>query len=393
MPLAASKRTVAVVWWPVCGQPDGRSATMHYFTDLLRCVTALQASQGVAAMVRLGLRAALAALLALPAAAGASGLKTLYQFTQPFGSLGEFTVAKSGLMYGTSSEGGSAGLGTVFSFDPKTRALALLHSFQGGSDGSKPVAGMALHDGTLYGATAAGGPTNDGTVFSFDTKTGTEVVLHSFGGSDGQTPQYSPTLSADGILYGTTSAGGKAGGGVAYQIKPNSSATKILFNFGGAAGANPNALTIGSDGLLYGTSYQGGAYNFGTLFTLDTARNKETVLYSFPDGTGLLPSYNVILGQNGLIFGLGAGDLFIFNPNTGVVTGAGAYTGGGRPDGKLVMDQAGNLYGSAEFDGDFGKVFEYDPITQAVTTIWLSKRPFRNQCGMVAFGVGWPRET
>jgi hypothetical protein len=73
------------------------------FTDLLRCVSILSKSLGVTAMVRLGLRAALAGLLALPAAAGASELKTLYQFTQPFGSLGEFTVAKSGLMYGTST--------------------------------------------------------------------------------------------------------------------------------------------------------------------------------------------------------------------------------------------------------------------------------------------------
>jgi hypothetical protein len=70
-----------------------------------------------------------------------------------------------------------------------------------------------------------------------------------------------------------------------------------------------------------------------------------------------------------------------------VVTGAGAYTGGGRPDGKLVMDQAGNLYGSAEFDGDFGKVFEYDPITQAVTTIWLSNGTHHGSKGFVPQGI------
>jgi uncharacterized repeat protein (TIGR03803 family) len=319
-------------------------------------------------MVRLGLWAALAGLLALPAAAGASELKTLYQFTQPFGSLGEFTVAKSGLMYGTATEGGSAGLGTVFSFDPKTKAL----TFQGGSDGSKPVAGFALHDGMLYGATSAGGPANDGTIFSFNIETGIEAVLYSFDGADGQAPQYPPTLSAEGILYGTTSAGGKFSSGVAYQIKPHSGAAKVLFDFGGAAGTNPNALTIGSHGLLYGTSYQGGANNFGTLFTLDPVSKVETVLYSFPDGTGLLPSYNVILGQKGLIFGLGDGDLFIFNQRTGVLTGADAYKGGGSPEGKLVTDQAGNLYGSATFGGGNGRVFEYDPSTQVVTIIWQS---------------------
>jgi uncharacterized repeat protein (TIGR03803 family) len=323
-------------------------------------------------MVRLGLWAALAGLLALPAAAGASELKTLYQFTQPFGSLGEFTVAKSGLMYGTSTGGGSAGLGTVFSFDSKTRALTVLYSFQGGSDGSNPVAGLALHDGMLFGATSAGGSANDGTVFSFNIETGIEAVLYSFDGADGRAPQYPPTLSAEGILYGTTPAGGKFNSGVAYQIKPHSGAAKVLFNFGGAAGANPNALTIGSDGLLYGTSFQGGSFNFGTLFTLDPVSKVETVLYSFGDDPEGLPTYNVILGQKHLIFGMGASDLIVFSINTGMVTGVGAYNGGGSPNGRLVTDQAGNLYGSATFGGGNGRVFAYDPSAQVVTIIWQS---------------------
>src|ERR1700722_12387455 len=65
----------------------------------------------------------------------------------------------------------------------------LIHSFAGGADGANPYAGLVRGtDGYLYGTTSGGGAANLGTVFKM-TIGGTEKILHSFaGGADGDSP-------------------------------------------------------------------------------------------------------------------------------------------------------------------------------------------------------------
>jgi uncharacterized repeat protein (TIGR03803 family) len=325
-------------------------------------------------MIRFGVRVALAGLLALPAAAGAKSLKTLYTFTQPFGSLGEFVVDAGGLLYGTSTKGGTAGLGTVFSFDPKAKVLTVLYSFQGGNDGSTPVPGMVLENGMLYGVTSAGGAANDGTVFSFDTTAGTETVLHAFSGTDGQTPAYAPILGADGALYGTTPAGGTGGYGVVYRLDQQSGVETVILNFNGTNGANPNALTLGPSGVLYATTHgvYGAADLRGSIFTLDPSTGILTTLYSFSDEPGSSPFYSVVLAKDGSIYGTGTGDAFEFVPATGAYSRIGAYSGDLLPTGNLVMDQAGkNIYGvdDESYGSNYGQVFQYNIKTGVVTIL------------------------
>ncbi|MGB8909654.1 MAG: choice-of-anchor tandem repeat GloVer-containing protein [Candidatus Cybelea sp.] len=152
--------------------------------------------------------------------------KTLHSFGN--GSDGRFPQASlieiNGVFYGTTDGGGSypcdfyEGCGTVFSITP-SGTEKMLHSFGGGSDGSTPQASLIDVKGTLYGTTSSGGTYGDGTVFSIST-TGKEKVLHSFGsGSDGSAPRAS-LIDVKGTLYGTTSRGGTHGDGTVFALTP-----------------------------------------------------------------------------------------------------------------------------------------------------------------------------
>ena len=126
-----------------------------------------------------------------------------------------------GTLYGTTGSGGLHGYGVVFSLDPKTRAERVLYSFQSGSDGATPLAGLVDVRGTLYGTTFGGGSTacsgsGCGTVFSLNPATGVYRVLHVFrGGSDGGNPA-AGLLDLHGTLYGTTTSHG----GTVFALTP-----------------------------------------------------------------------------------------------------------------------------------------------------------------------------
>ncbi len=201
----------------------------------------------------------------------ASGVETvLHSFgtgtdgVDPSGAL----IAVGKFVYGTTQLGGSANAGTIFRFNPATGKTRILYSFQGGTDGENPCAGLVDH-GSLYGTTLTGGPAGAGTVFKFDKATGTETVIYSFqGGSDGANPA-STLLLIHGALYGTTTDGGTSGFGTLYSIDLKTGGETILHNFtGGADGAIPNAGVIYAGGYLYGTTESGGAVGLGTVYKI-----------------------------------------------------------------------------------------------------------------------------
>jgi uncharacterized repeat protein (TIGR03803 family) len=164
----------------------------------------------------------------VPASGGKSKLTTLYTFKgtpdagSPYGGL---VADASGDLYGTTYYGGADGLGSVFELVKKGNGFSerVLYSFKGGSDGSSSTSTLTFGSaGTLYGTTSAGGGSCDcGTIFSFNTKTGKEKVLHAFGGAnDGMYPYYGMTLEANGKFVGTTVAGGSSGQGVIFEFTP-----------------------------------------------------------------------------------------------------------------------------------------------------------------------------
>ena len=105
----------------------------------------------------------------------------------------------------------------------------IVHSFGNSSDGAGPFAGLTAIKNTFYGTTISGGtPGSYGTVFSIDPSTGTETILHSFGGgTDGADPE-AVLIAVKGVLFGTTRSGGAFGGGTVFSIDPGTGIEIVL---------------------------------------------------------------------------------------------------------------------------------------------------------------------
>jgi uncharacterized repeat protein (TIGR03803 family) len=186
----------------------------------------------------------------------------------------------SGFLYGTTNQGGVSNEGTIFKIKTDGTGFATIHSFGGGlSDGAYPRSGLALDSsGMLYGTSVNGGATTlgQGTVFRLKTDGTGFKVLHAFSGGDGSYPFYAGvTLDGAGYLFGTTFNGGSGTEGAAYRMKTDGTGFAVLHNFTGAAsdGAYPFAnLVLDSSRNLYGTADLGGFAGSGVVFRLpDTA--------------------------------------------------------------------------------------------------------------------------
>jgi uncharacterized repeat protein (TIGR03803 family) len=225
----------------------------------------------------------------------------------------------------------------------------VLYSFGNGTDGQNPYAGLIFDaNGNLYGTTVAGGAYGLGTVFELtpDSSGWTEKILHTFGkGHDGQKPYGGLIFDSAGNLYGTTYQGGLYGVGTVFELTPGPDGwTETIqheFDNNGKDGINPYAgLIFDSTGRLYGTTVGGGAYGFGVVFKLklQPAGAAEVIMHNFQ--------------------------------NNGV--------DGSTPYAPLVMDGAGNFYGTTSLGGKntqvwcsppgvfttgCGTVFELIPIT------------------------------
>ena len=274
----------------------------------------------------------------------------------------------AGNLYGTTVGGGTFGFGVVYKLDA-TGHETVLYSFTGGSDGGYPDAGVIRDPaGNLYGTASTG----SGVVYRLDT-TGHFAVLHGFtGGADGGTPYAGVVRDSAGNLYGTTYHGGTAGAGVVYKLDASSRHREtVLYSFtGGADGGGPNAIIRDSAGNLYGTTFSGGmagagaGFGAGVVYKLDTAGH-ETVLYSFTGGAdGCFPVAGVVLDSAGNLYGTtgnggtangSAGPGVVFALDTsGQETVLYSFTGaadGAFPLSAVILDSAGNLYGTTFFGG------------------------------------------
>jgi len=231
----------------------------------------------------------------------------LYSFTG--GADGRFPIAgvvrdSAGNLYGTTEFGGASDAGVVYKVDP-AGTQTVLHTFTGGADGGTPFAGVILDSaGNLYGTTVGGGTAGDGVVYKLDPA-GQETVLHNFtGGDDGNTPWGGVVLDSSGNLYGATNMGGTANRGVVFKVDPAGQET-VLYTFsGGDDGGSPQSgLILDACGNLYGTTYNGGNKDVGVVYELSAA-GRETVLYSFTDGAdGGYPEAGVILDDSGNLYG------------------------------------------------------------------------------------------
>ncbi len=305
------------------------------------------------------------------------------------------TMSASGDLYGTTEYGGVEGSGMVFKLvhTGGTWIMHPLYSFpsihhQGANDGAEPMAPVTIGpDGNLYGTTQGGsGSSNYGTVFKLSPPASVckstlcpwrETILYRFtGGSDGGVPSGPVVFDGAGDLYGATTYGGVTCGrgyscGVVYKLTRSGASwtESVLHAFSGSPdGANPGgALVFDRAGNLYGGA-NGGSADDGIVFQLTASGSgwTENIIHNFDyfdDGGG--PQGGVIFDNAGNLFGttafapLGNGTVFELTPSGGdwVFNQLYALTSGQSglpgPLGPLAMDAAGNLYGMT-FEGGIG---------------------------------------
>jgi uncharacterized repeat protein (TIGR03803 family) len=349
----------------------------------------------------------------MPPTATAQTEKILYNFNNT-GAGGDIPNAglvfdSSGNLYSTTEAGSLHNGGTVFELSPPTTGThwteKLLHIFGSfSSDGDIATTGVTLDSaGNVYGVALSGGAGGLGDVFELMPKAGggwREKILHSFiqNGTDGTQPEAGVILDAAGNLYGTTytggpSVGGNLGYGTVYELTPNASGEwteTILHQFAGgnADGAYPYAsLIMDASGNFYGTTSRGGSgactYGCGTVFKLTPGSGgtwTETILHVFSGGSdGGLPQGSLVMDAAGNLYGTTlwggkycsvCGTAFELSPSAGgawtetVLHSFGAFPVDGlNPASSLVLDSTGNLYGTAVGGGLYGRgmAFELTP--------------------------------
>jgi len=247
------------------------------------------------------------------------------------------------------------GLAALTIQSARAQTFSVLYSFAGSPDGAYPCAGLVRDTtGNLYGTTFYGGASSYGTVFKLNSKN-RETVLYSFAG--GGYP-YDALLDVNGQFYGTTYSGGASNFGTVFKLNQSGKET-VLHSFAGSPdGQYPFAgLVRDAKGNFYGVTTLGGSFNNGVVFKLDKA-GKETLLYTFTGGSdGGVPLYygSLVMDSAGNLYGTtqggGArfGTVFKVTPK-GKETVLHSFTGppdGVAPFAGLVRDAKGNLYGTA----------------------------------------------
>lgn len=289
----------------------------------------------------------------------------------------------NGRLYGTTSQGGTTNLGTIFEYDPATNSYT--RRFEFGTPynvtGASPKGSLVLYNNKFYGLASEGGAAGVGTIFEWDPVTGIYTKKYDFTGAGGSYPQNSLRIY-NGKMYGTTLQGGANNLGVVFEWNPATNAYTVLYDAAVPTGREfYNNLTVYNN-KLYGTTHVGGTNNYGVLFVIDPALANGanyTVLRHFAIGDGINVSNNEMIVYNNKLYGClnqgGAnfqGSFFEWNPATSQFTRLVDFSysvNGASPQGKLVANGSKfiGLCSSGGTNGT-GTIFEWDPANPTVVT-------------------------
>jgi len=354
----------------------------------------------------------LVTVLGLIAAAPSQTEKVLYSFAPGRGGngpTGSLAFDSAGNLYGTTLHGGDLracsghGCGTLFSLSPSSGGWteSVIHSFTGTGDNALPYSLVLAADGSLYGP---GFVTNSyGAVLRFSKNANgswSEKVVFAF-------PIVSygvnPTLTFDsaGNLYGTSEHGMPLNlcytynCGTVFKLYPTANggwAEDVLYQFQfypSGDGIWPISELVSDDaGNLYGATEYGGSsegvnsYGYGAVYEISHTAGGwvEQILYNFTGGTdGGEPTATLVRDNAGNLYGLastggayGKGAIYKLSYSSGAWTESVVFSFAGEyslPNDPLIIDDAGNLYGTTEYDGvdHWGTVVEFSPVSEGLT--------------------------
>jgi uncharacterized repeat protein (TIGR03803 family) len=249
-----------------------------------------------------------------------------------------------GALFGTTSEGGTNNLGTVFRLNADGSSYAIVHSFNNGDAKCPLVPPIEGSDGALYGTSSSGGADNLGSIYRLNRDGTGYSVLHSFDASNGGDATGALVEGSNGALYGSAGSvfrlnkdgsdyrvlyglgvsalladrgdavlyGFGNNNGAVLKLNEDGSSYSVLYQFGtnAAAGHDPSSLILGTDGVFYGTSAAGGATNadfpdgMGTVFRLNKDGSSYAVLHKFVRQAGYNSGSALLVeGSDGALYG------------------------------------------------------------------------------------------
>ncbi|HNP23821.1 MAG TPA: T9SS type A sorting domain-containing protein [Panacibacter sp.] len=293
-------------------------------------------------------------------------------------------------LWGMTALGGAYGQGTIYKLSLSGDKFDLIYSFNG-SQGAWPYGNLTQANNKLYGMTFRGGTNNGGVLFSLNLATEEYAVLVNFdaatgtGHSFGTNPTGSLLLCDDGLLYGTTAAGGNNQAGVLFSFNPASNRFNKLSDFNPVSGIHPitpvGSLLQGTDGLLYGLTYNGG-YNTndrGVLYSFNRS-NKAMQYWEFGANPAAQKPRGSLIQTGIYLYGTtfnggkcDSGTVFRFNLTTHTFQNNLEFCGnqenfGSFPQGKLVeiptTVSSSDFYGLTSAGGTFGKgnIFRFNSL-------------------------------
>lgn len=271
--------------------------------------------------------------------------------------------------------GAAAALTSLFFGAGSASAVPVLTTLAhfNGTNGANPFSGVVADaSGNLYGTASGGGSNSLGTLYRVPSAGGSLTTLLNFSSGTGATPNGGLRFDAQGRLQGTTSTGGTLGGGTVFRVSTTGGAFTTLASLSTSTGSSATGTLIADpDGNLYGTAAFGGAFGRGTIFRVPAAGGVATVLASMSITSGGAPQGGVVADAAGNLYATasnsaanGRGSVVrIPKTGTGNTFGGGtvapyfvmANATGANPQGALVADSTGNLYGTAAFGGANGQ--------------------------------------
>jgi uncharacterized repeat protein (TIGR03803 family) len=259
----------------------------------------------------------------------------------------------------------------------QAQTYSILYNFTGGADGEGPYAGVTLDGaGNLYGTTTASyGGNGGGTVYKLTHRSGgwTFTRLYNSGSYGGV------TIGPNGTFYGINAYSEVFDLQPPPHFVPNLFAPWLETTLYSLAAGSYAGVVFDRAGNIYGTTYDGGSYEGGSVFELSPSNGgwTETVIHSFGNGfDGSFPIAGLVIDAAGNLYGTTQsgggyenGTVYELSPSAGGWTEnlLHSFTGGedgGDPYGGLIFDSAGNLYGATPgtySGGQGGSVFKLTP--------------------------------